>query len=138
MAETTPARLGRTLSKGKTLSCRSDVGGNHNLHLWALEGVGEENIHQYFKLKGTGATHANEGKISQNHGEPEIYMNTIKNKSKQSANTIVTGGGGGGGYEVTRLVEKRLVSIIYFIVDSKTFLLSVRSRDGCTYKYNSG
>ena len=40
------------------------------------------------------------------------------------------------GYET--VVEKRLVSFIYFIVDSKTFLLSVKSRDGCPYKYNSG
>ena len=50
---------------------------------------------------------------------------------------IVTGGGGGvRGYET--VVEKRLVSFMYFIVDSKTFLLSVKSRDGCQYKYNSG
>ena len=58
------------------------------------------------------------------------------------ANTTVTdeegrvGGGGCMSYETE--VEKRLLSFINFIVDSKTFLLSARSRDGCPYKYNFG
>ena len=62
----------------------------------------------------------------------------------RGAGVCVCGGGGGWGGgggvcvcvcvcvcvglrgEVTRLVEKRLTSFIYFIVDSKTFLLSVK------------
>ena len=34
--------------------------------------------------------------------------------------------------------ERRLVYFIYFIVESKICLLSVRVRVGCPYKYNSG
>ena len=34
-------------------------------------------------------------------------------------------------------IEKRLVSFIYFIVDNKICLLSMRSKDRCLYKYSS-
>ena len=33
--------------------------------------------------------------------------------------------------------EKRLVYFIFFIADNIICLLSMRSKDGCPYKYNS-
>ena len=64
----------------------------------------------------------------------------IKKQSK--SNTIVTGeeewGEGEGRYSYVTAIENRLVSFTYLIVDIKICLLSMRSSEGCPYKYNSG
>ena len=54
-------------------------------------------------------------------------MNNIKSKTKQSESIRLQQGKGEGvrGYET--VVEKRRTSFIYFIVDSKTVLLLVKS-----------
>ena len=47
-------------------------------------------------------------------------------------------GYGEGCYSYVTEVENRVVSFTNLIVASKICLLSMRSREGCQYKYNSG
>ena len=90
-------------------------------------------------------SHGSSGKLSRNHNEPEIYNNDKNNvfsytkykrnknkqtRSKYDCNQNKGGGGGGDVY-----AEKRWASFIYFIVDNKIVLSSMKLS---AYKYNSG